>query len=354
MNRMRYPLFDVAKAIAIFLVVYSHVMFCRPGFDLRTMPSYAMNFIWVINMPFFFMISGYFSRNLHESGDWKKFANRLIRYFWPLAVFGVVFAVVESVCCGKYPWTNIPLWALKKFLFCGWFFYALAGCELITFLLYKWSERLDVRIWICCCSFVVCLLGSGRIWHAKNIVAMIPFYWFGLWALPFILEARNRYWWRLIAFVGGILLILTTFCCGSIATNGLSFYLNHYDIFNPTMHDFLLMLARYSLGVFGCCFLLLILSGSLLVPPGLDKIAGIGTETLGIFFIQGYVITYGSNKLVSLNASQGVLFASSIIVVVLSWLIVKFLNSRKLIKVLIWGPQLKNGSLANENIVYNG
>jgi len=352
MNRIREPLFDVTKAIAIFLVVYSHVMFCRPGFDLRTMPSYAMNFIWVINMPVFFMISGYFSRSLHESGKWEKFANRLIRYFWPLAIFGVVFAIVESLCCGKYPWTNIPLWALKKFLFCGWFFYALAGCELITFLSYKWSEKHGIRIWICCCSFAVCLLGSGRIWHAKNIVAMIPFYWFGLWILPFIL--KNRPLWRLIASVGGVLLILTTFCCGSIATNGLSFYLNHYDILSPTIYDFLLMMARYVIGVFGCLFLLMILSGLLMVLPVSAKIASIGTETLGIFFIQGYIITYGSNKFVDLNASQWVLVASSIIVVFLSWLAVKFLKSGKLIEALVWGPQLKNESQGNENIVHNG
>lgn len=351
MDRVRRPLFDVAKAIAIFLVVYSHVMFCRPGFDLRTMPSYAMNLIWVINMPVFFMISGYFSRNLHESGKWEKFVNRLVRYFWPLAVFGIVFAIVESLCCGKYSWTNIPLWTLKKFLFCGWFFYALAGCELITFLSYKSSEKHGIRMLICCCGFVACLLGAGRIWHAKNIVAMIPFYWFGLWVLPSIL--KNSLLWRLIALVGGGLLILTTFYCGSIATNDLSFYLNHYDVFNPTVHDFLLMIARYVVGLLGCLSLLMILSGLLMVLPVFAKIASIGTETLGIFFVQGYVIKYGSNQFVGLNASQFDLCISSTIVVILSWLTVKFLKYRKLIEVLVWGPQLNNGSQGNENIVHH-
>lgn len=349
----RNLMFDFGKAIAIFMVVYSHVLFYRPGFDLRTMPSYAMNFIWVVNMPLFFMISGYFSRRLHESGDLQKLANRLIKYFWPLGFFGVFFAIVESLCCGKYPWTNIPLWALKKFLCCGWFFYALAGCELITFLSYRGGEKRGIRMWICCCSFAVCLLGSGRIWHAKNIVAMIPFYWFGLWTLPLIL--KNRPLCRLIAFIGGVLLIFTTYCCGSIATNGLSFYLSHYDILNPTVYDFLLMIARYVAGLFGCLFLLMIISGVLMVLPGSAKIArSIGTETLGIFFIQGYVIRYGSNKFVGLNASQEVLLVSSIIVVIWAWVVVKFLKSRKLIETLVWGPQLENGKHRNENIVHNG
>ena len=181
--KKREPLFDVAKAAAMFMVVYWHVMSYRPQFDLATMPSYAANFILSVNMPLFFVLSGYFSRRLHESGDGIKLLNRFISYFWPLAFWGVFWAIVESLVCGKYQWTNIPLWALKKFLFCGWFFYALAGCELITFFSFRFAE-IKVRLLFLLASFVVCLCGAGRIWHTKEIVAMIPFYWFGIWLLP--------------------------------------------------------------------------------------------------------------------------------------------------------------------------
>ena len=81
MEKKRDPIIDVAKAVAMFMVVYLYVMFYRPGCDLRDNPSYAINFIISVAMPLFFMISGYFSRCLHESGDVVKLLNRFILYF---------------------------------------------------------------------------------------------------------------------------------------------------------------------------------------------------------------------------------------------------------------------------------
>lgn len=83
------------KFLAMFMVVYWHVISYRPGFELSSRPSYAANFIIAVNMPLFFMVSGFFSRHLHESGNWAKLAARLKLYFWPVVVFSLSNRFVE-------------------------------------------------------------------------------------------------------------------------------------------------------------------------------------------------------------------------------------------------------------------
>ena len=161
MEKKRDPIIDVAKAVAMFMVVYLYVMFYRPGCDLRDNPSYAINFIISVAMPLFFMISGYFSRCLHESGDVVNLLNRFILYFWPLAISALVFPVVDKLVTGQHLWPQVPLLALKKFLFCGWFFYTLAVCELIAYLWFR-RPRTRWRIPICLLAVGGCLCGVGR------------------------------------------------------------------------------------------------------------------------------------------------------------------------------------------------
>lgn len=120
----------------MFMVVYGHVVCWRPGFSISEMPSFAENFIIavnMVNMPLFFMISGYFSQRLHESRDWTRLSNRLISYAWPMAFFAIFLATLEGLVLGRMPILQIPILALKKFLFTNWFFYALASCDIITF-----------------------------------------------------------------------------------------------------------------------------------------------------------------------------------------------------------------------------
>jgi len=151
----RDPFFDLLKFVAMFMVVYWHVMSYRPGFDLATMPSRAANFIISMNMPLFFMISGYFSRRLHESGDWKKLGHRLVTYFWPLATVSFIVLCLETIVWQEHTFSQIPLLTLKAFLFHGWFFYALAICEVGTFCAYRWGKTRHKIVGIC---------GLGDVW----------------------------------------------------------------------------------------------------------------------------------------------------------------------------------------------
>lgn len=334
MEKKRDPIFDVAKAVAMFMVVYSHVMFYRPGFDLRDNPSYAINFIMVVAMPLFFMISGYFSRRLHESGDVVKLLNRFISYFWPLAFFGVLSAIIESLVCNRYIWTSIPSWALKKFLFCGWFFYALAGCELVTFGAFRF-QRATTKLLCLLLFFCACLCGVERIWYIKQMVALVPFYWFGIWLLPRILG--NKWYLGVMGAIGLGMIATVTFFAGNIATNGLSFYWNFFCLYKPRLLDVYLMGARYLVGMFGSVAIFMMIKCALCYMQRLNVLARFGVETLGMYFVSGQVIVYGCNRFVDLGASTMMLFAASFTVFVVSWGIVRMLRVNSYVSNLVWG-----------------
>ena len=151
--------FDLSKGLAMFMVIYSHVIFYRPGFELKTMPSLAINFIMVVAMPLFFMLSGYFSSKLHKSRNWSDLFRRFTVYFWPMAFFSFVFNCIDCLILGRYPVAQFPLNVFKTFLFAGWFFYALAFCDFIVFCTFRFDElwkKFSFFIFALC----VCFIGS--------------------------------------------------------------------------------------------------------------------------------------------------------------------------------------------------
>ena len=334
MAQERDVLFDLVKCIAMFMVIYGHVTGYRSGFDLSTMPSNAANFIIAVNMPLFFMVSGYFSRRLHESKNWRKLAKRLTGYFWPLASIGIIFAVLDSFVWGKFPISSIPMTVVRRFLFGGWFFYALAFCDVATFLAFYYGKVAKGMTAICTVFFVIALLGSGRVWHAQNIVAMIPVYWFGLWVLPRIYNKRYE---LPLSIIGGGVMLFVTFFSGNIATNGLSFYWNRFDVIHPDVRDVLLMLARYIVGVLGSLFVLKSVTLIVKFVPKITIFSFLGTETLGVYFLQGNIIHNLTNRFVPLDASIGLILIASVLVYALSFLVVRASKWNQQVAFAIWG-----------------
>ena len=321
-GQKRDAAFDVVRFVAMFMVVYWHVMSYRPGFDLETMPSYAANFIIAVNMPLFFIVSGYFSRRLHESGDWRRLANRLIGYFWPIAFFAVFFSALECFVWHKYAVSVLPLQSFKKFLFGNWFFFTLAACDVFAFLAFR-AKRSLLAV-VCALAFAVCLCSSGRIWYASSAVAMFPFYLFGLFALPSLLSCPRMF--ALTACFGGGAMIISTFLSGNIATNGLAFYWDRFDVWHPQFDKVLHMVLRFIVGSFGSLFIIGVVKLCLHALPRLSVLAVLGTETLGIYLLQGWLIRGVSNPFVSLDTAVWQLLVSSIAVFTIAFCIVKALK----------------------------
>ena len=333
-TKTRDATFDLAKAAAMFMVVCSHVIFYRQGFNLVDMPSHLMNFIQVVNMPLFFMISGYFSRRLHEEGNWSKLLNRVITYFWPMAIFAVIFKCISSLGFGEFPASELPIAILKCFLFQGWFFQALAICDGITFLACRWHRKWQVTV-VCMVGYAICLVGSGRMWYVGNVVPMIPFYWFGLVLLPVILQSGRMF--SLLAYLGVAALIFVTWFYGNIATNGLAFYWDKFDVLHPEAAKATNMLLRLVVGSFGALGILWHVRMAVSKFSYLEKLGCFGEETLGVYFLQGWLIVHFVTPFVGLEATAPVLLLASCGIYLAAFCIVKLLKANELIRKVVFG-----------------
>lgn len=66
----RNAYFDNAKFVLIFLVVFGH-MISPYRTDSEGMLS-IYHFIFIFHMPVFILLAGYFSKNFHKKGYYKK------------------------------------------------------------------------------------------------------------------------------------------------------------------------------------------------------------------------------------------------------------------------------------------
>ena len=92
MIKRRDPYFDVVKAVAIIMVVFCHVMTIAPS---GTFPMWINNFRVGMNMPIFFVISGYFAWPMVEALDWRKLVRNVRAYLTPALFAGVVYAAAD-------------------------------------------------------------------------------------------------------------------------------------------------------------------------------------------------------------------------------------------------------------------
>ena len=90
---MRDPYFDIVKAVAISMVVFCHVMTIAPT---GTFPTWINNFRVGMNMPVFFILSGYFAWSTIEAHDWRKLVGNIRSYFQPALFAGIHLVVYPA------------------------------------------------------------------------------------------------------------------------------------------------------------------------------------------------------------------------------------------------------------------
>ena len=102
---------DMMRGIAMLLVVLGHTM---TGCTVDSQQSFLFNVIWSLQMPLFFLISGYvtkYSRTISDGkGLWKYVTRRTIAYMlpwavWSFAVRGVVFGQKEFLNIRSLLWS---------------------------------------------------------------------------------------------------------------------------------------------------------------------------------------------------------------------------------------------------------
>ena len=133
------------------------------------------------------------------------------------------------------------------------------------------------------------------------------------------------------------MLIFVTYFCGNIATNGLAFYWDRFDVFHPEMQKVLNMGLRIILGCFGSLAIFWIMKEIVCRLPALKWLGPLGVETLGIYFLQGWLIKNCVIPFVGLHVNAFILLGASCSVFLTAFCVIKILKSNGSIRRLVFG-----------------
>lgn len=280
---MRNQFFDVLKFFAIMLVIYGHV---SAAFSCEWGRPYVGNFIVGMNMPLFFIISGYFASKTIVAGDWVRLCKHICGYFWPVAVVSVVFAsivvAVHIPGCEK----GFVGYAGRRFLFSPWFLWCLSFCYVATFLCCRFKHS-GMKIGMLL-LFIAGLMFLDGVWHAANVRAMLPHFLCGV----FIFSRWELWKMHKIGAICLCVYIVVVFIQGDIWVNGMNFYnmKTTWCAFISGDSSFLLYLARIANGIvgsIGIMWFLHLLCNKIRCMP---MVAPLGMSTLWVYILHQWIL----------------------------------------------------------------
>ena len=326
---------DVVKGLAMLLVVFIHVRRYAPAdAPMGVVALWADNFSSIASMSVFFMISGWFSRKLFEQGDGRKLMSRMVGYLWPmLLIFVCVAPLIGWGLHGRAPSADMTL--VRGIMSAGWFFFCLTLTDVVTFAAYRIARghRMVLASLLAVSYLVFWTLPVG-LFHACE---MLPFFWFGLFCLPAVNRARFR-----VAL--GFLLLATyaaaCVLCGDFEKSGLLFHFSEMHLLSFSWEGLGLMVARIGLGIAGALGFLELVRTCVRHFPSWGRLTALGSETLGIFFIHTQILQvyFGCRWLGWYDAGLVGRTALSVAILLVSFTLVKLINSNRWLRALVWNP----------------
>lgn len=279
----RDPYFDIVKAVAISMVVFCHVMSIAPA---GTFPTWINNFRVGMNMPVFFILSGYFAWSTIEAHDWRKLVGNIRSYFQPALFAGIVYTII-GIAIGLVALEPRAIFVrlLRSIFVDPWFLTTLAECYTCLFVSLAIGRRTHWALVIVVCALLMIMCRpsfvNGGI-HFSCLLSMMPHFVFGAVVLrKFGLKVWEN--WKigipcLAAFVAFTLLE------GDVEENGMSFYTADSTIRTfGSLKSCICFLLRPIVGILGSIGVMSLLRVMFDAIPFLGCIAKIGTLTLGIY-----------------------------------------------------------------------
>ena len=217
-NRLSY--IDLAKAIAIWLVVWGHALSCLA--DENTMKGGSFewigNWIYSFHMPLFMILSGFFASSALQRPIYVMAWSKFRQLIWPCITFGCILAVF-------YRYWNMNIDALQHgVLFMGlvydyWFLHCLFANFLIAWVVYRFPRRLQLVVFAVLFSAICFMFSKGHnLWNMSTM--MIPFF-VGIESKPFLSKLEQ---YKILIFVACAILFLLMFPLYDSYFNGSTYF----------------------------------------------------------------------------------------------------------------------------------
>ncbi len=326
--------FDVLKGILIVMVVIRHIL----QYQTSDEGGILTNIIWAIQMPGFFMISGYFSRRMIREGEclalsWLK---KVRSYFLPLVSW---YLIVETLILGGHGHNVISATVsfVNKVDSTLWFLWVvMILCLIYTGLnhLLKQNCLIDYIKGIVYLSIIYAALLALAVFCGidflgiKYILYYSVFYIIGYIA-KFLKEHDIKYFSHKTFFIDiGF----------AVSMFGFSAIVFNFDLYNNE-DNLLTITMRVASAIFGICILMYIVKKYQSVLEK-SKLVVLGKYTLEIYtthMVFHHIMNVDSTN--SLNSVNGILnFSAGLILCsAFTFLIIVILKSNKITNMLFYG-----------------
>ncbi|MFC4402815.1 acyltransferase family protein [Gracilibacillus xinjiangensis] len=273
MQREAY--FDNAKLLFIFLVVFGHLI--QPLKQDIAVINALYQTIYLVHMPVFILISGFFAKGASDKGYLLKLAKRIL---FPYFLFHIFYSVYFLVI-GRSDWDSSlfdPHWGL-------WFLVSLFSWHLLLIFYKKLPPIAGISI-----AFTVGILIGyvpfiGEPFSLSRTFVFFPFFLIGYW-----IKKEQIFYWKRDAVRWGSAIILLTVFLVSYVTPEISaqwlFGSVSYKGLDMAVYGGLVRIALYMLAI------IMVFALLTLVPRKSYSFTHLGQQTMYVYLLHGIIIQY--------------------------------------------------------------
>lgn len=327
MPKQRLVYIDLAKLVAIYLVVLGHVI-VRSFADEPYGDALYVS-IYTFHMPLFMMMSGFFASSVLKLDFCGLLRKRLVQLLLPAVSCTVI-------CLAYFFFTSDTVDCRTEIIGNSWFLKTLFLCN-VTFWLVKRVKLPDVALFLG--SWLIILL----IPHSYSLQYnwMYPFFWMGYFL--------RKHDWMLEKYCGKIAVcsILLFAVCLTLKFAG------HYNIdLLPTLDmpvsQLILLLFKFILGGVGSVMVIALCRLICSRPrPFLERLAYFGRYTLGIYVTQSFLVVNVFHDIMPITCANTLLrdlvaILLSVVFTVMCVLVIRVLARVKLLDIVLYGGQYRS------------
>lgn len=343
----RIEYIDVTKLLAIFLVIWGHVM--QFGYLYPTDISFYNNRLWELiysfHMPLFMTISGIFADRLLSKSFDRVIVEKAIQLLLPAVVWSVIWNLFIQIYQGvAFDWSAFGLQIFLDF----WFLKSLFICSLIFYVSIKVLKN---KVWAC---IVSCLLFVAIFpIYYSNVFFLLPYFWMGYFIKDFLLKNRHR---LMIAMVSlAVFVVLFHFWKGLYTVYAMPSLIFDVRNFSFSLNNLFLSLYRFAIGAFGSLTILFLMKEIVKKKAKIGELANWGRHTMGVYLVQSFVIYfifhfYKFPRTISIYCFNLIYSPIISLVVLLVCLLILFVIRKfDFLKLFFLGEVKSKGETSNQN-----
>lgn len=281
-NRVLY--IDLAKSIAIYLVILGHTLssLASPEVLHSSIREVLSRAIYAFHMPLFMFLSGLFASSSVQKPLRMMLIQKAKQLLWPCITFGCILSFFW------YKW-NINLDSLRHgVLWYGlfydyWFLHSLFANYCIAWFIYRSPRKLRIWIFLLTMGIIWFLVSKGH--NLNNMSTMTPFFFAGIVGRTIFSHIISH---MKICFWVCIIIFLALFPLYQSAYNSSMYFFNPFT--TTKILEYLYRLLMGGLGTIGIIAFCRVLEHNFHYHKTISLLSKIGQSTLYIYIIQGLLL----------------------------------------------------------------